>query len=422
MPEDCDILDCCGDESYGYKIPSDKPDVPALPTFTLTVDSGTVGGSISPPTAAYSQNTFATVTATPETGYQFIGWLGDYEGNDNPAQIYMDADKFISAQFDLITYYVTINIEPGGSATVTGGGQHPYGNTAVISTTPNSGYNFTGYTGDLNTSDNPADLFIDGDKTVTVNLEQIQYDLSLSASPSGGGVPSGSGTYADGAIANISANPAEGFCFYSWTGDVSSVSESETVLMSTDKSVVANFLPEGCCEPYILVLVLDQTGSIGSGGASSGINIIDTSNIHALGVVSFGDSICNVYPITTDLASARAYLVDAVENPGTSPFYCDGGGDTPENGVDALSEALDMLSLYSSSNQKAIYFRTDTIGYAHNTSDPAEVNAELNSELMTLTFLEFGTETDGTEEGLYPDTFPETDKVTWQGFPDCTPP
>lgn len=241
MPEDCDILDCCGDESYGYKIPSDKPDVPALPTFTLTVDSGTVGGSISPPTAAYSQNTFATVTATPETGYQFIGWLGDYEGSDNPAQIYMDADKFISAQFDLITYYVTINIEPGGSATVTGGGQHPYGNTAVISTTPNSGYNFTGYTGDLNTSDNPADLFIDGDKTVTVNLEQIQYELEIIVNPAGAGMPIGAGTYADGATVEVTSNQGENYCFEYWTGAISTSDDPAEVLMDGDRSVTANY-------------------------------------------------------------------------------------------------------------------------------------------------------------------------------------
>lgn len=241
MPDDCDKLDCCPEEAYGYEAPKENPQPPALPTYTLTVDSGTVGGSIAPGTADYTENTFATITATPEEGYEFIEWLGDVAGNQNPMQVYMDQDKTVSANFSLINYFVTINIEPAGSATVTGGGSHPYGNTAVISTTPESGFTFTGYTGDLETIDNPADLFIDGNKTVTANLAQNTVELTLSANPSGAGLPTGAGTYAEGAVVNVSSNPNENFCFEYWSGDISSADDPASVTMSANKSVTANY-------------------------------------------------------------------------------------------------------------------------------------------------------------------------------------
>jgi len=423
MPDPCQRYDCCGDESYTYNVTRATPNPQPIIRYALELsvdptNSGTVMGA-----GSWAANTFATITASPATGYAFSSWSGDIESNLSSVAVFMDSDKTIVANFVLQTLYLTLSSDPDGSATLTGSGEYAYGATATIEAIPLGDFEFDSWSGDIASINNPEDVLMDQNKSIVANMSRRPYELTISANPSGAGSPVGGGSYLAGQVVSISSNPSSEFCFHSWTGDVNSAIDPESVTMNANKSVVANYVPVECCTGYVMVLVLDQTSSIGAGGAAAGIEIIDTANIQALGVVSFGDSICDIYPITTDLAAVRDYLEDAIANPGTSSFFCDGGGDIPENGVDALNQGFNMLAAYSSSLPKAIYFKTDTGGYAHETSDPATVNTQLNSSVMTKTFLEFdASNTSGDDSGEYATTFPETDKITWTGFPVCTPP
>jgi len=431
MSDPCQRYDCCGDESYTYDVTRATPNPPPVTLYALTLSvdpssSGTTTGA-----GNWAAGTFVTITATAALGYVFSSWSGDFESNLSSVAVFMDSDKTIVANFVLSTFFLTLTSSPDGSATLTGGGLYSYGDTATIEAIPLGSFEFDGWTGDITSVNNPEDVLMDQDKSIVANLSRPIYELIVSSNPDGAGSPSGGGDYFEGQFATIESNPTDQYCFYSWTGDVTSVTDPESVTMDSDKSVVANYVPIACCTGYAMVLVLDQTGSIGTAGASAGIAIIDTANIQALGVVSFGDSICFSYPITTDLAAVRSFLEDAVSSGvdcdatpiSSSPFFCDCGGDLPENGVDALNQGFSMLAAYSTTLPKAIYFKTDTAGYAHQTSDPATVNTQLNSLTMSKTFLEFNpTNTDPTDEGEYADTFPETDKITWSGFPICTPP
>lgn len=169
--------------------------------------------------------------------------------------------------------------------------------------------------------------------------------------------------------------------------------------------------------PAVLMLVLDQTGSIGVGGAQAGIAIIDRTDVQAIGYVSFGDVIVQQRAITTNLALVREELEYAATHPGASPFFGDGGGDTPENGVDALAAGLDLLAGFSGvpGGTRALYMKTDTAGFAHQTQSPSVVNTRLN--LLSAVWLEFGNLADGEEEGFYLTTFPETAVVSHDAFP-----
>lgn len=194
-----------------------------------------------------------------------------------------------------------------------------------------------------------------------------------------------------------------------------------TIEIVGEYDFVVRMVPITSEYPAVLVLVLDQTGSIGAGGAARGIEIIDNTDVQAIGYVSFGDSICQTRAVTTDLAAVRAELVTAVENPDLPPFFCDGGGNTPENGVDALAAGLALLTAFTDlpSGERAIFFKTDTLGYSTPSNDPATVNAGLNN--VDYVWLEFGEDTDDTEVGLYADTFPETSVVSHSTFPLIVP-
>jgi hypothetical protein len=185
---------------------------------------------------------------------------------------------------------------------------------------------------------------------------------------------------------------------------------------------------------FVLFLCLDQTGSIGIGGAQRGIEIIDQfrnevgdQQIRGIGFVSFGDILCETYEITDDLDAVRARLQEVVDSGGTDPvFFQDGGGDTPENGVDALQRAIDRIansSLAQRADHRYIYLKTDTAGYAHQSADPNTVLATLNSSAISRTWLEFNPEnTDSGDEGLYATQFAASTKILHGDFDPLSDP
>ncbi len=72
--------------------------------LTITVvDSGSVIQDPEPVGYTYDPGTIVTLTAVPDTGWEFVGWGGDMSGNTNPDTITMNADKSVSATFQIIS-------------------------------------------------------------------------------------------------------------------------------------------------------------------------------------------------------------------------------------------------------------------------------------------------------------------------------
>jgi hypothetical protein len=69
-----------------------------------------------------------------------------------------------------ITYPLTTSVNPSGAGIVTlnpAGGTYNAGTAVTLTATPNSGYTFSSWSGDLTGSTNPAQITMDGNKTVT---------------------------------------------------------------------------------------------------------------------------------------------------------------------------------------------------------------------------------------------------------------
>ena len=76
------------------------------------------------------------------------------------------------------------------------------------------------------------------------NPTEMQYTLTMAASPAGGGTTSpgvGSHTYDAGTVVNLSATANAGYQFSHWSGDANGTSPSTTVTMDGNKSVTASF-------------------------------------------------------------------------------------------------------------------------------------------------------------------------------------
>ena len=84
--------------------------------------------------------------------------------------------------------------------------------------------------------------------TVQSNGSVTTHDLTISSDPVNGGttIPSsGTHSYNENTVVNISAEPAQGYVFENWTGNVSDPNQASTsVTMSADQTVTAHFIQQ----------------------------------------------------------------------------------------------------------------------------------------------------------------------------------
>jgi uncharacterized repeat protein (TIGR02543 family) len=118
------------------------------------------------------------------------------------------------------------------------------GSRVTLTAAPAAGYEFVFWYGDASGTEPEVTVIMDGDKGVTANFHIIQYTLTTSVSPPGGGLvsPEG-GIYDIGGTVTLRANPTVGYEFVSWSGDASGAEPEITITMDADKSVTATFRP-----------------------------------------------------------------------------------------------------------------------------------------------------------------------------------
>ena len=216
-------------------------------TYNLTTAVSPTGGGTIDPAAGphiYASGAVVNVTATPATGYTFTSWSGACTGAGACA-VTMDADKTVTANFTLISYNLTTAVSPAGGGTTdpaVGVHAYTYGTVVAVTATPAAGYAFSSWSGAC-TGAGACAVTMDADKTVTANFTQITYILTVAVSPAGGGTTNptvGPHTYAYATVVNVTATPAAGYVFTSWTGACTGTGAC-AVTMDADKTVTANF-------------------------------------------------------------------------------------------------------------------------------------------------------------------------------------
>lgn len=233
-----------------YSLAAFPPATATVPsTYTLT--TGVAGGlgtiATNPGLASYPLSTGVLLTATPQTGYAFSSWSGDYTSTANPLSITMDTNRNVVANFiTAATCNLTINVV--GSGTVTpAGGIYNCGTVIHFVATPSAGYNFTSYSGDFSSVDNPADFTLSADSTVTVEFDAIPL-CSLTVNTVGqGSVSPDTGTYACGAVLNLQATAGSGYAFSGYSGDVSTTANPATVILNQNTNITATFTAGTAC-------------------------------------------------------------------------------------------------------------------------------------------------------------------------------
>ncbi|TVQ66828.1 MAG: hypothetical protein EA360_04925 [Balneolaceae bacterium] len=145
-----------------------------LRTFRLiTIAEPGEGGGISPEEGNYVRDLSFDVTATPNSGWRFSRWEGDFTGTVNPFNLTMNGNKTITARFERLAYSLSTNVEGQGDVSVVllSGEETPDGylfeSEVELTAEPNIGWRFVRWDGDISSTDNPLTVTMDQDLTVT---------------------------------------------------------------------------------------------------------------------------------------------------------------------------------------------------------------------------------------------------------------
>ena len=218
-----------------------------IPSYNITVSAnndayGEVAGG-----GTFSEGTQVTVSANPATGYNFVNWTENSSVVSTNANYTFTAtaSRTLVANFEAITYTVTANANPAAGGSVTGAGSYTYGQTATLTATANTGYQFINWT-DGNavvSTDENYSFTVSGNRNLVANFQLNTYTISASANPVAGGTVNGAGYYTHGQNVTLSATANTGYNFVNWTenGMIVSTNANYSFSANTNRTLVANF-------------------------------------------------------------------------------------------------------------------------------------------------------------------------------------
>jgi uncharacterized repeat protein (TIGR02543 family) len=127
---------------------------------------------------------------------------------------------------------------------------YSHGTVVTVTGTPNVGYGFAGWSGDIISTDNPVQVTITAATFLNANFTQTCFSLFSAVDPVTGGTvevspapncPGAPNKYSAGTTLTLTAVPVAGYNFSSWSGDVNGTDNPATLVMTVDRFVTATF-------------------------------------------------------------------------------------------------------------------------------------------------------------------------------------
>ncbi|WP_367357761.1 InlB B-repeat-containing protein, partial [Mesotoga sp.] len=190
-------------------------------------------------TDALGKAFFACVTAGTKA---YTVRKDGYESSTGSVNV--DSDKSVNVVLQKKTYTLSTNTVGQGSLSKNPDkSTYAHGEIVQLTAIPSTGWNFTGWSGDLSGSANPANIAMDSNKTVTATFTIKKYTIAASANPPAGGSVSGGGNYTHGDTVDLVATPNEGYELMNWTENGVQVSANATYSFTAtaNRTLVANF-------------------------------------------------------------------------------------------------------------------------------------------------------------------------------------
>lgn len=214
-------------------------------TVSVTVLPSPAAGTVTPnPAGPYHYGDTVVLTEAPNPGYTFSGWSGDGSGTGSTRSVTVTGNMAVTTTFTQNVYTLTINIYGGGTVSPSSQPPYHYGDVVTLTPTANPGWTFSGWTGDgVNGAGNTRVVTITDNMAVTATFTQNTYTLTISYAGDGSGSVSTnqSAPYHYGDVVKLTATPATGSSFSSWSGDLGGSTNPTTITIDGNKAVTATF-------------------------------------------------------------------------------------------------------------------------------------------------------------------------------------
>jgi len=169
-------------------------------------------------------------------------------------------------------YTLTVNISGQGTVSVSGYGVYSQpmtfdeGTQVTLTATPSNGWEFTGWTGAVTSSNTSITFTIKSNTTVTANFKEIpkEFYVTVRCEPSNGGyVTPSSGYYPNGQSVSFQATAAKGYKFSYWKVDSTTLTTNPvSITVNSAKTLTAVFEQLQAPEGELFVNNQKVTGSI----------------------------------------------------------------------------------------------------------------------------------------------------------------
>ncbi len=135
----------------------------------------------------------------------------------------------------------------------------------TVTATPNAGWSFAGWSGELSGNTNPASVTMNADKAITATFTQTVYTPTITIVGSGTVTRNpNQANYTLGQVVTLTAVPTIGWTFTGWSGDVSGSANPIALTIDANPVVIATFIQDA----YALTI-----GTVGSGSVSKNPNL-----------------------------------------------------------------------------------------------------------------------------------------------------
>lgn len=211
-------------------------------------------GSGYAPTTNYPEKFSEFKSSEKGADYLAAAWLYNFErpasGGSTEQQVRENGlkwyDFIISHEPDPNRVYVTVNIHPVDSGTVTGDGAYSKGESVILRATPNAGYEFVHWITSRGTiTQNPYVFTIQENEQIVAIFsgESTDIVIKVNSAPKNGGKTTGTGTYEEGESVIITAEANIGFEFIGFyeNGSLLSAENTITFIAEYSRTIVAKF-------------------------------------------------------------------------------------------------------------------------------------------------------------------------------------
>lgn len=167
------------DSIYSFDIESNQAITATFEPEMFDVNVNVAGrGSVelSPP-GPYAFNDTVTMTAVPDSGWQFSAFHGGIESSQNPYVFAIQSDLNVTAEFVDFGADLTLWYSDGGSVVQDPSPPYEVGADVTLTVNPEPGFRFLGWSGDLSGSDAEVTLTLNQDKTIGAHFGIIKEQV-----------------------------------------------------------------------------------------------------------------------------------------------------------------------------------------------------------------------------------------------------